>query len=168
MEQGSKVFPISFSRHTKRANRRDLGLQNAKKEEERRSLYRDLVVVTGQTLDDSTRFVGRLKNWKIKTLKEELLQPWLIAELERVMGLTVRVIDQTKRRVFKGESVPSDEKLVSIFEVHTDIIKKSRRDICCCMTRQISSPSSHQQIGEQPSRLADTTSRSAMTSDRLE
>ena len=128
MEQGSKVFPISFSRHTKRANRRDLGLQNAKKEEERRSLYRDLVVVTGQTLDDSTRFVGRLKNWKIKTVKEERLQPWLIAELERVMGLTLRVIDQTERRVFKGETVPSDEKLVTIFEVHTDIIKKSRRE----------------------------------------
>jgi len=128
MEQGSKVLPISFSRHTKRANRRALGILNAKNEEQRRPLYRDLITVTGQTLDDATRYVGRLKNWKIKTLKEELLQPWLIAELERVMGLTLRVIDQTERRVFKGESVPSGEKLVSIFEVHTDIIKKSRRE----------------------------------------
>lgn len=82
----------------------------------------------GQTLDDAARFVGQLKDWKIKTLKEELLQPELIRELEHFMGLTLRIIDQTARRVFNGESVPPDEKLVSIFETHTDIIKKSRRE----------------------------------------
>ena len=32
------------------------------------------------------------------------------------------------RRVIAGESVPAQEKLVSIFETHTDIIRKDRRD----------------------------------------
>ena len=32
--------------------------------------------------------------------------------------------DHTKRRVFNGEKVPAEEKVVSIFEPHTDIIVK--------------------------------------------
>jgi IS5 family transposase len=37
-------------------------------------------------------------------------------------------VTQTHRRVVLGETVPSSEKLVSIFETHTDIIVKDRRD----------------------------------------
>ena len=128
MVSGYEAFPISFSRHNKRAKRRALGILNAKDNDARRPLYRDLVVVTTQTLDDATRYVGRLKVWKVKTLRQELLQPVLIAELERVVNLTLRVIDQTERRIFKGETVPSNEKVVSIFETHTDIIVKKRRE----------------------------------------
>ena len=128
MVSGYEAFPISFSHHNKRAKRRALGILNAKDNDARRPLYRDLVVVTTQTLDDATRYVGRLKVWKVKTLRQELLQPVLIAELERVVNLTLRVIDQTERRIFKGETVPSNEKVVSIFETHTDIIVKKRRE----------------------------------------
>jgi IS5 family transposase len=38
-------------------------------------------------------------------------------------------MEQTKRRVIGGETVPSSEKIVSIFEPHTDIIIKGARDI---------------------------------------
>lgn len=41
---------------------------------------------------------------------------------------TINVIDQTRRRVFDVESVPASEKIVSIFEPHTDIIRKDRRE----------------------------------------
>jgi len=49
-------------------------------------------------------------------------------DLKEVIRLTYRVIDQATRRVIRGESVPSGEKIVSIFEPHTDIIVKDRRD----------------------------------------
>ena len=42
--------------------------------------------------------------------------------------LAVRVIDQAVRRVIKGEKVEASEKVVSVFEPHTDIIVKDRRD----------------------------------------
>jgi IS5 family transposase len=38
------------------------------------------------------------------------------------------VLSQTERRVFRGESVPASEKIVSIFEPHTDIIIKDNRE----------------------------------------
>ena len=40
-----------------------------------------------------------------------------------------RVIAQTERRVFTGETVPAGEKLVSLFEPHADIIVKGGRDV---------------------------------------
>ena len=38
-----------------------------------------------------------------------------------------RIIDQTERQVLQGEKVPTDEKVVSLFEEHTDIIKTENR-----------------------------------------
>jgi len=38
------------------------------------------------------------------------------------------VMEQTRRRVRAGEKVPAREKVVSIFEEHTDIIKKGSRE----------------------------------------
>jgi IS5 family transposase len=49
-------------------------------------------------------------------------------QFKDVIGLTRQVMDQTTRRVIHGESVPASEKVVSIFEPHTDIIVKDRRD----------------------------------------
>ena len=45
-------------------------------------------------------------------------------------GLTAStIIEQTERRVLKGETVPAAEKLVSLFEPHSDIIVKGGRDV---------------------------------------
>jgi IS5 family transposase len=48
--------------------------------------------------------------------------------LNHYVGLTVHVINQTEKRVVHGESVPASQKVVSIFEPHTDVIVKDRRD----------------------------------------
>ena len=55
-------------------------------------------------------------------------QKWLDA-LAHYRDLTSRVIEQTERRVICGEQVPSAEKIVSLFEPHTDIIVKGFRDV---------------------------------------
>ena len=45
-------------------------------------------------------------------------------------ALLERVVDQTRRRVFDGETVPAKEKVASLFEPHTDIIVKGGRGTC--------------------------------------
>lgn len=52
----------------------------------------------------------------------------LRASLQRYIKLAEKVLDQTRRRVFNEEMVPASQKMVSIFEPHTDIIRKDRRD----------------------------------------
>lgn len=48
----------------------------------------------------------------------------LVARIEEVLPHLKRAIAQAERRVIRGESVPSGEKLVSLFEPHTQVIPR--------------------------------------------
>jgi transposase, IS5 family len=50
----------------------------------------------------------------------------LAASLEHYLVLGARVVDQTMRRVLDGVKVPNDEKLFSIFEPHTELLKRGK------------------------------------------
>jgi IS5 family transposase len=52
----------------------------------------------------------------------------LSKDLKATVDIALRVIDQTEKRVLDGLSVPAAQKVVSIFEPHTDVIVKDRRD----------------------------------------
>ncbi len=58
----------------------------------------------------------------------DVAQTW-VEQVTYFRSLLERVIDQTERRVIWGERVPAGEKIVSLFEAHTDIIVKGCRDI---------------------------------------
>jgi len=55
-------------------------------------------------------------------------QRWM-DDVKHYQAILKKVIDQTQRRVINKEKVPASEKIVSIFEDHTDIIIKGARDI---------------------------------------
>lgn len=52
-----------------------------------------------------------------------------ISQVKHYRDLLLSVVEQTKRRVIDGEKVPASEKIVSLFEEHTDIIVKGFRDV---------------------------------------
>jgi IS5 family transposase len=47
-------------------------------------------------------------------------------EIEHYCQLADQVLNQTRRRVLEGETVPASEKIFSIFEPHTDMIKRGK------------------------------------------
>lgn len=53
----------------------------------------------------------------------------IIQEMEHLMPLLLQVYDMTYRKEIAGEAVPNDQKLFSIYELHTDIIVKGSRKI---------------------------------------
>jgi IS5 family transposase len=61
-----------------------------------------------------------------KNVLADLTIDELRKEIDHYCGLADRVIDQARRRVIEGEQVPSAEKLYSIFEPHTDLIKRGK------------------------------------------
>ena len=109
--------------HTRRAKRRMLEIHNAKTKKDRVCKYKDLLTVTCQTI----RYVQGAVN-AIDSGAFDLDMVALSARMKRYLDLASRVVDQTQRRVINGEEVPASEKVVSIFEPHTDIIVKDRRD----------------------------------------
>jgi IS5 family transposase len=117
-----------FRDHRRVVKKRALAIQNARKEEVRVSAYRDLLRYAGRVRGYSVEAILALRQWKGGDVLSCLRAQALADEIERVLGLFDRVIDQTERRVLRGEKVPASEKIVSLFEEHTDIIVKDRRD----------------------------------------
>ena len=52
-----------------------------------------------------------------------------VKELLQYMDLTTQVCDTARRRVLEGETVPNEEKLFSIFEPHTELIKRGKQPV---------------------------------------
>jgi IS5 family transposase len=109
-----------FSDHTRRAKRRAYAIKFHRRTKSMRGQYRDLIRVAEAVRRDAARVVE-------ETAQTETLKT-LVAELQALLPRMDQVLDQAKRRVIEREKVPSNEKIVSIFEPHTDIIVKDNRD----------------------------------------
>jgi len=125
LKKAKDFFPrsgVRFQDHTRRAKRRMLNIQYAKNKKQRKSHYIDLLKVTRSTVAYAHNVIELLQ------YSHNVVAMMLSLDLKQTVGLTLRVIDQTQKRILHGLTVPASEKIVSIFEPHTDIIVKDRRD----------------------------------------
>lgn len=53
----------------------------------------------------------------------------IVLQIQRLLLLMSQVYEMTYRREIKGEVVPNDQKIFSIYEQHTDIIVKGQREV---------------------------------------
>lgn len=120
-------FGLSFNDHSRRAKRRAQGIAHRKTMQDRLPLYRDLIKVSARTLGQARTVAAELEKTAGGDLMQTLKAYALATELEHYAELTASVISQAERRVLRGESVPASEKVVSIFEPHTDIVVKDNR-----------------------------------------
>jgi IS5 family transposase len=131
LTEGKELTPTpgyQYSDHRRVVKKRVLTILNAKKEKARQAAYRDLLVYAGKVREYALAAIPELHNHQGQSLNDLFAGKVLAEKLARAVGLLEKVIDQTERRVFKGEQVPASEKVVSFFEDHTDIIVKKRRE----------------------------------------
>ncbi len=98
-------------------------IQYTRGKDNRRRLYRKLIAAVHATRSALQRAAGRLVE-----LAGIAAERWR-AEVSHYLPLIARVLDQSERRVLHGQAVPANEKLVSLFEPHADIIVKGARDV---------------------------------------
>jgi IS5 family transposase len=128
LEDGKQLTPpprYFFSDHTRVAKKRLMVILNTRKDNARLSAYKDLLAYAKRVVDYAETAIAELKAYDARDF---LVARALAYKLERAVGILRKVIDQTERRVLKGEKVPASEKVVSFFEEHTDIIVKGSRD----------------------------------------
>ena len=118
----------AFSDHLRVAKKRLLAINNARRTEDRVSPYRDLLEIAGRVTGYAQHAIAALHGWTGYDALESAHGQWLSQEMVRVLDLLLRVMDQARRRVLLGENVPASEKVVSLFEEHTDIITKKCRE----------------------------------------
>jgi IS5 family transposase len=122
---------VEFGNRTRRAKRRRKEIANAKTAVERQRAYCDLLRVTAEVHACGVRIRDLLRQPEVLAgldLGDALSLQGVADALDHYLPLAQRVMDQCRRRVVEGESVPAAEKIVSIFETHTDIIRKDRRE----------------------------------------
>jgi len=129
MTHAKEVAAVSFTDHTRRAKRRMVAIMNAGAKKKMVPLYRDLIKVTKKVIADAERVADELAETKMADIKSAIQADSLVVELRHFVVLGQQVVDQSRRRVLDGESVPVADKLVSIFESHTDILVKGRREV---------------------------------------
>ena len=106
-------------RSAKQAARKIAGLSRRGREQ-LKPHYQRLVQTTKATLRQAERVLVELHDQVADEGQS------LITTLQTFLPRAQQVLDQTVRRVFSGEKVPPAEKLVSIFESHTDIIRRGK------------------------------------------
>src|SRR5258708_4423021 len=120
-----------FTNRTRSARRRMQTIQRmtaAERSQQQEPKYRELICITEQAVNNARQVVEKAKaaagtgadlitSLSIDSLRNEITGYCQLAD---------RVIDQSRRRVLQGEKVPTEEKIYSIFEPHTDLIKRGK------------------------------------------
>ena len=96
------------------------------REARQRSTYRELIDIAEEVVEGGRRALRQTRNIRGKDPLCQLAIDGLQTEIDHYCGLGERVIDQARRRVIQGEQVPNAEKIYSIFEPHTDLIKRGK------------------------------------------
>ena len=131
MGQGLTAEPLyHFTHHNRVIKNEAKEASYAKKKEQQKQHYKKLLKVTRKTQKNLIQARFDLENAMKQGAFHDitLVTQWL-SEVDRLLPLVEAIISQTERRVFKGEKVPAQEKIVSLYEPHTDIIVKDRRDV---------------------------------------
>jgi len=115
---------IRFTDKRKASKSLSFRIFNAKNRE-KEALYPELLKLVRVVLKQTERALVQVRGEGEVSVKK---QKWIDC-VEHFRNLTIKVVNQTQRRVIEKENVPSSEKIVSLFEEHTDIIVKGFRDV---------------------------------------
>ena len=122
-------LPIPFANRTRSARRRMQEIQRlTPKQRQTRQVpkYRALLTITTAVLQASRQVVTAA----LAAPSPDVLTAAQVAALAKAITeyaeRTDRVVEQARRRVLHGETVPNEDKIFSIFEPHTDLIKRGK------------------------------------------
>ena len=118
-----------FHNRTRAARRRMQEIQRltpTERSERQAEKYRELIGVTEEVVSCARKAVEQTQKFCGQDLLADLSVGELRKQIVHYCELGDRVIDQSRRRVLQGEQVPNAEKIYSIFEPHTDLIKRGK------------------------------------------
>ena len=127
-----KVLPKGiddFSNRTRCARRRMQEIQRMtarQRHTQQKVKYRHLIGITQQVVHNARGVLEKTKDQCAVDPMDDIIVGELRRKIDHYCQLGARVIDQSRRRVLEGEQVATEEKIYSIFETHTDLIKRGK------------------------------------------
>ena len=118
------VGGLEWCNHRRAAKKRARAIEYARDRAQRVQHYPQLITLTRATLAYADQAATQV--WQAPDPMAVAL--WQ-AEFRHYRPLIERIIGQTERRILRGEAVAANEKIVSLFEPHADIIVEGRREV---------------------------------------
>jgi IS5 family transposase len=118
-----------FCDRTRAARRRMYEIQRMttrQRHEQQTHTYRVLMEIADEVVGTARAGLERTRTIRGKDMFTDMAIAELRGQIEHFCQLGDRVIDQARRRVLFGEQLATDEKIYSIFEPHTDLIKRGK------------------------------------------
>lgn len=108
--------------YQKQAKKNRFQINNTKKGEKKKELFEKQLKLLRTSINQAESAV-------VEASVRGGITDWAIAhELKKLLPQMEKVYDITRRHEMLGESVPNKEKIFSIYEEHTDIIVKGKRE----------------------------------------
>jgi IS5 family transposase len=118
------VCGLVWRNHRCAGKKRARAIEYARDRPTRLRHYHELIKLTRATLAYADQAATQL--WRAS---DPIAAALWQAEFRHYRPLIERIIGQTERRVLRGETVAANEKIVSLFEPHADIIVKGGRKV---------------------------------------
>ena len=118
-----------FCDRTRSARRRMYEIQRMttrQRQEQQTGAYRVLIGIAEKVVESARMALEKTNKARGRDMLADMAIGEIRKEIERYCGLGSRVIDQARRRVLHGEQVLNAQKIYSIFEPHTDLIKRGK------------------------------------------
>jgi transposase, IS5 family len=118
-----------FCDHTRSARRRMYEIQRMTTRQrlaQQTRTYRALIDITAEVVGNARAGLVGTHTMRGNGMLADMAIDELRRQIEHFCGLGDRVIDQARRRVLFGEQVATEKKIYSIFEPHTDLIKRGK------------------------------------------
>lgn len=116
-----EIGALSFIDFTKSAKSTYFKINVTKSKDKQVDLFNKQLITFTKAINQVSNIIKKKHN-SIKALA-------IIIELKSLLPLMEKVYDMTYRRQILGETVANDQKLFSIYELHTDIIVKGGREV---------------------------------------
>src|SRR6202165_2578061 len=125
-----KLRRIKGFRDRRRAARRRMyeiqRMTTRQRQSRQTATYRALIGIAEEVVASAEAALEKTARMRGKVLFADLAIDAIRDEIVHDCDLGKRVIDQARRRVLEGEQVANAEKIYSIFEPHTDLIKRGK------------------------------------------
>ncbi len=123
-EAGDEMRAVGLTHrfHTKKVRKpalfisRNCGKKNRRVQRKIKSTYKKLI--------ERVKWIASVGEVAMRVLAQALDQT--AAALKHYLPITGKIIGQAERRVLMGEHVSSGEKVYSLFEAHTELIKRGK------------------------------------------
>ena len=117
-----EISGLGYRDYTKDAKKTFFKINNTKSGDKRIDLFKKQLITLTKCINQVSNTIKKKPSCNLKAIG-------LIFSLEKLLPLLEQVYSMSERREIKGETVPNDKKLFSIYELHTDIIVKGSREV---------------------------------------